>query len=259
MVDRVALLWNNVVDSGTVSASGFVALAPASNLQTKHVHNKWRVNATSAWILLDAGSLISADTLAVVGMSGSSPTLQVRASTADSTGAAGDAFNSGSLVGAWDSNYLPFVRLMTLSTPARYFRVDISEAAVPYIEAGRLVVGSRAQFSLNFQPGWGRTWVDPEIKVVGRSGLTFDDLRDKYRTLEFTMDFISETERWSIMEAIDLALGTHGDILVITDPTSSNLSRDSVWGYIEQSDAVVEPISLTDRVFRRNYRIRERL
>ncbi len=256
---NIAVMRQNLADAGTITASGSITQAPPSLLQNKHVGKKWQVNATSAYVVCDLGSVQSPDTLTVVGMSGASPTLRVRASTADSSGVAGDAYDSGSLSGAWDSNYLPFVNLMTLSAPARYFRIDIAEGGVPYIAAGRLAIGARAQFAINFQPGWERAWNDPTVKTIGRGGQTFDDLRDKYRSLNLTLDFMPEDDRWNIVEAIDLALGTSGDMLVMVDPSSSNLSRDSLWGYFDGIDPVSEPVIVSDQRFRRTYKIRERL
>ncbi len=257
---NLALGWENLADSGTLSASGSVTLAPVSRLLNKHVSRKWRVNASNAYIICDLGALVEVDTVALMGMVGDSPTLQVRISTADTSGASGDAYNSGSLIGAWDSNYLPFVQLIAVPVTGRYVRIDISEGGVGFIEAGRIFVGVRVPFEVNYQAGWERTWHDPSVRTIGRSGLTFDDLRNKYRGLNLTFELMPEDDRWDITEAVDLALGTTGDMLVITDTASTNPSRDSLWGYIEESDPVIEPVIVADGPrFRRTYRLRERL
>jgi len=161
---------------------------------------------------------------------------------------------------AWDSDYLPFVRLISAPVTGRYVRIDISEAGVSYIEAGRLFIGLRTAFEINFKPGWGRAWNDPSIRTIGRSGQTFDDTRDKYRTLDLTIEWATETERWNVIEALDIALGQSGDMLVITDPDSLYLSRDCVWGYNETVNPVIEPVVVAGGSrFSRTFNIRERL
>jgi len=257
---NLALAWVNLADLGTLTASAQLTLAPVSMLQNRHVGEKWRFNATSGYVVCDLGSTKSVDTIALMGMSGDDPALRVKVSTADSSGAAGDAYDSGALASAWDSDYLPFVRLISAPVSGRYVRIDISEVGVDYIEAGRLFIGVRQQFGINFRPGWERAIVDPSIRTGGLGGQTFDDLRDKYRTLALTIEWATLTERNNIIEAIDLALGQTGDMLVVTDPNSSTLSRDCIWGYQENLNPVIEPVIVADGPrFSRTFSIRERL
>lgn len=259
-MENLALAWVNLADAGTITASAQLTLAPVSRLQNKHVMRKTRANEASVSYTCDLGSLQSIDTIALMGLSGSSPAIRVRISTVDTSGAAGDAYDSGSLAGAWDSDYLPFVYLLLAAVIGRYVRIDISENGVAYIESGRLFIGVRQTFEINFKPGWSRVVVDPSVRTVGRSGQTFDDLRDKYRMLELTVEWATEDERWDIIEAIDLALGQTGDVLVITNPDSSNLSRDCIWGYQDSVNPVIEPVIVSGGSrFSRAFNIRERL
>lgn len=261
MASNIAMAWDNLADAGTMTASDWITFAPPSRLQNKHVARRWRANATTAYIVCDLGGSESIDTIALMGLSGtSSPTLRFRVSTADSSGASGDAYDSGSLVGIWDTNYLPVGKALASPVSGRYVRIDISDTGIDYIEAGRLFVGVREEFAINFQPGWERQWNDPSLRTVGRSGLSFDDLRDPYRTLNLTMDFVADSDRWDLMEAIDIALGSHGDMLVMVDPDSATLGRDSIWGYMETMSPVIEPVIVSSGpVFRKQYQIRERL
>lgn len=265
-MSNLALAWDNLADAGTLTASSAIALAPITRLQNKHVARKWRANAASAYFVCDLGEALSPvtndlDTIALIGIGGvTAPTLRFRVSSADSTGEAGDLYDSGALTDAWDANYLPVVDLLTTPVNGRYVRVDISDGSASYIEAGRLFIGLRETFAINFQPGWERTWNDSTVRTIGRSGLSFDDIRDSYRSLNLTLEFVAESERWEIVEAIDVALGIHGDMLVLVDPASASLGRDSIWGYIETADPVIEPLIMTEGpVFRRTYQIRERL
>lgn len=259
-MSNLALAFVNLADLGTWTASAALTLAPASRLQNKHVLRKTRANAAAVAYTCDLGSSRSIDTVALMGLSGANPTLRVRVSTVDSSGVAGDAYDSGDLTGAWDPNYLPFVRLIAAPVIGRYGRIDVSELGVSYIEAGRAFVGLRQQFGMNFAPGWQRAWVDPTKRTIGRGGQSFDDQRDKHRSLQLTLESMSEDDRWDIAEELDIVLGQSGDMLVITDPDSSNLSRDCLWGYNETLDPVTEPVVVAGGPrYARTFRIRERL
>src|SRR5262245_54879167 len=98
-----ALVITNLVDAETtiLSASNFVASAPPERLREEHVGRKWRDNAASTYILADLATSQSIDTVALLGVSdlGSSSSFQLRLSSVDATGVAGDIFNSGTLTG----------------------------------------------------------------------------------------------------------------------------------------------------------------
>lgn len=260
-MSNIAFAWDNLADVGVLTASEWITFAPPNRLQNKHVARKWRANATTAYIVCDIGSTEQIDTIALMGLSGTAaPTLRFRISSSDTSGAAGDVYDSGSLANIWSANYLPAVHLLNAPLAGRYVRVDIQDSGIEYIEAGRLFIGIRQQFSINFQAGWERMWNDATVRTIGRSGLSFDDVRSTFRSLNLTVDFATETDRWNIMEEVDIALGSHGDMLVITNPASTELGRDSIWGYMEATTPVIEPLVLaSDTLFRKTYQIRERL
>lgn len=258
---NLAFAWNNLADAGTWTASDALASAPVSRLQNRHVMRKWRVNASTAYVVCDLLSQQSIDTFALIGMVGTDPALRVSVSTADPTGAAMDAYDSGSLSSAWDSDYLPFVHLLSSPVTGRYVRFDIAEGGAPYIEAGRGLVALRTQFAINFAPGWQLPYfTDPSLRTVGRSGQTFVELRDKFRTCSLTLPWVSETQINNFVRDVNIALGQTGDLLFITDPDSDNLSRDCIWGYFESDDPPTEPqIVSGEPVLSKTYKIRERL
>jgi hypothetical protein len=256
---NLAIAWINLADSGALSATDTTALAPVTLLQNKHVHQKWRANASSSTITCTLeSSTSSVDTIALMGLFGSGLTIRVKLFDA----ALALVYDSGSIANAWDPNYLPFVHLLSAPIVCGTVTIFIS-GSEDFVEAGRLFIGVRSQFAINFQPGWSRGWMDGSVKTIGRSGQAFDDLRDMCRTVTLTLEHMSETERWTVIEALDIAIGTHGDFLLMTNPDSSSttLGRDSVWGFLQDIDPVVEPVPLPDgqRRYRRSISIRERL
>jgi hypothetical protein len=229
---------NHIDATATVlSASGALTTAPVTNLINPHVGKKWRHNTTTTFVLADLGSLKSIDTVMLAGLSGTNPTLRVRLSTVDPTGVAGNAHDSGSISGIpyYDPSYQLFVYLMSTPASARYVRVDITEAAVSFIEAGRWFTGARNVFDVNYMPGWSRSIVRGSQDVIGVGGQTFVDLRAGYCRQDATFDFLLETERTTFIDTIFIAIKNvgHMDMLWIMDPASTNLSRDSIWGYLD--------------------------
>jgi len=259
-----ALGWDNLSDPpATLTASGAVTLAPVSLLQNVHVGRKWRHNATATFVVADLGSLMNVDTVMLAGVSGEAPTFRVRYSTVDSTGAAGNAFDSGSISGLpyFDPDYGLFVHLKSTPASCRYVRVDISEAAVSFIEAGRLFVSEREAFTTNMQTPWSRSAVKAAVDTVGVGGQTYTDFRLGHWRTQAAFQFITETERNDFIEAIGLALVNLGriDMLWISDTASTNLARDCIWGYLEQDLTATQNIYIIPPLFSVEFPIRQRL
>ena len=115
---NAAVAFANLADAASISASDYVLLAPPTRLLDPQVGVKWRDNTTTTYILADLGSLQSLDTVMLAGVNGLVPTFQVRLSSVDNTGAAGDVYDSGVVTGLpyFDPDYGLFVFLK--STPA---------------------------------------------------------------------------------------------------------------------------------------------
>lgn len=256
------ILYDNLADATatTITASTALTLTPVQQrLQNPHVGRKWRSTGNAEYIIADLGSSQSIDTVALLGVSGSDPTTRIRLSTADASGAAGDAHDSGAATGRIDSGYGDLIYLLPAAASGRYVRIDVSEGGVDYIEVGRLVIGLLTELTLNYALGWSRQWVDRSRKTEGRGGQTFFDEEDSYRVLDVTFDALTEAERTGLVETIDRVNGEHRDILFVADPSSSNLGRDSIWGLLDGIQPVLQPTLTTPARYSKSYRIRERL
>lgn len=251
MSNNAYISYVNLADSSTLSASTSQLLMPISNLKVPHVGRRWRGNTVGGdYFVSDLGSLTTMDTLAVFGIS-SGTQIRFRVSSVDATGAAGDLYDSGTL--AVDQSYDASIIVMP-SVSGRYVRVDI--VATTYAEAGRLFVGVRTQFSYNFVKGWSRMWNDRSVKTKTRGGQTQIYKDNSFRTVDVTFDFLTQADRDGFVEAIDRDSGLSSDVLFITNPASTNLARDSIWGLISSPTPVVQPSVLT---FSKQYHIEERL
>jgi hypothetical protein len=164
----------------------------------------------------------------------------VRLQLTSNGGSTGDVYDSAATAGLVDPSYGYAVHLLTPKI-FRSAKWTFAQAGASYIEAGRGYVGNRVQVETNCAFGPGRTVVDPSTKKKTDGGLTRVRKRPQFRTQQFSLDWISEAQRWSLVEAMDLANGVHTDVLMLFDPSSSNLGRDSIWGLVDKIDPVVTP------------------
>lgn len=258
---NASLSYTNLFDAAAASvvASSQTTLTPAqARLQDRHVARKWRSTGTTEFLTIDLGSGVSVDTVALMGVNISATgTTRVRASLTNAAATGSLLYDSGSIAGAVDPNYGYLVTLITSPVTVRYIRIDIADATKSYIEAGRLFVGLRTQVAVNFSPGWSHSFIDRTRKTEGRGGQMFMDIDNSYRILDLTFGFLSQAEHDGFVETIDRDLGEHNDFLFIIDPTSTNLGRDSRWGFIDGNQPAVGPY--TFNVFSKSYKLRERL
>lgn len=260
-MSNAAILFRNLADAAFVSASDAVAGMPASLLQVEHVRKVWRVEGASAYVLCDFGAAVDLDTVGLFGMNaGATATVQLRLSTADATGAAGDALDTGALASGsqfFDADFGSLVWAGAAAVTGRYLRIDIAQAGAAYLEAGRLVAGERAAFAANFTPGSGRGRIDPSIRTTTLGGGTLLDRKRRKRFLDLSFDWVTAAEWAAIVEPIERERGLTDDVLVMTNDESDNLPRDAVWGLL----ADLSPAQFTGivDVVATKYRVEERL
>lgn len=248
------IAYTNVADPAvSIIASTSQLLTPISNLLVPHVARKWRgAGGTTDNFVYDLGASTTIDTLAVFGITATQ--IRLRVSSLDVTGSAGDIYDSGTL--AVDQIYLSSITILPATVSGRYFRVDLTTTGA-YVEAGRVFLGTSTQFAFNYVKGWQRLWNDRSTKSKTRGGQTqiFKDVT--YRSIDVTFDFLSQTDRDGFVEVIDRVNATSTDVLFVTNPTSVNLPRDSIWGLISSATPVVQPYDVS--FYSKQYLIEERL
>lgn len=253
--------WSNLADTAGISASSFAQLTPPTLLQNPHVARKWRAPAgDTAHLTIDLLGARLLDCVALMGLNLTAAGLtRIRASLLDTSavdGAVYDSDPSGQIAGRVSSRYPALIHLLPTTVTARYLRIDLSEPGAAYVEAGRLFAGATEQFAFNFAYGWNRGWTDRSRTTESRGGQTYVDRDNSYRTLDLTFETLSPGQRYGLVEDIDQFNGKHTDVLIITDPTSDALGRDSIWGLLEDVTPVSQPFHDS---FAKTYRIKERL
>jgi hypothetical protein len=261
------VLWRNLADSGTVTASSWIASAPPSTLQNVHRNRRWKGrNGPSEYILVDLGSAQSIDFIGLFGCAGifddtqrnlsETASRQVRVSTVDSNGEAGDAYDSAAASGFIKEAYGACVTRLATPVTGRYVRIDLFETGADAILAGRLVVGLTSAFTYNFSYGWAFGYSDNSRRKKSAGGQTYVDRDDRFRVLNLTFESLAPGDRYSIVHEIDRNNGLTDDIAFIIDPDSDDLTRDTIWGLMTD---LAPPTQPNFAFFSKTYSIEERL
>lgn len=242
-MSNVLIGFQNLVDQSTSSltTTSQVTSLPVDNLKNQLVRKVWRTAGTaSASVILDS---ITAQSLQLVGLLGcnatAGATFQVRVSDSDPTGEAGEIYDSGMIVSGIDPIYKSFIHIRPMEKAGRYTRLDITDVGSQgYLEAGRFFVGPFWQPSIGVQFGLRKGYADPSNLDSSLGGQIFIDRRPKARRWTLSLDFVTEAEVLAGLAEIDrIASGTE-DILMVLDPDSSNLGRDSLWGLLSNPSGI---------------------
>lgn len=240
---NASIVLDNVAENATIAASSQVLTMPVSNLKTPHPSRRWRSLSSADWFVADKGAAIAADTVLISGLTcGANAEVRLRLSSIDATGVAGDVLDTGLIASgtgpAFDRDYGAFLWLLSAPAAWRYSRFDISDPDATYVEAGCLVEGLRETFTYNFAPGDTLQHVDRSRVSTTSSGitLTWDD--NSFRRLGLTFNAVTSTERYGMIERLDRVKGRKRNVLLITDPDSENLPRDSIYGLVTDQTPV---------------------
>jgi hypothetical protein len=260
-----AIVYDNLADAGTVTASSWIAAAPPTMLQNAHTTRRWQGrNGSTEYILLVFGAQQEIDTIGLFKcaklVSGTqSPmtaaaTCRVRVSSVDITGVAGDVYDSSAQ--SIDEAYAALIALLPAVRAAIAVRIDLTETGAEALQAGRLVVGLRNSFDWNFTYGWSFGFSDLSRLKRSAGGQTFVDRDDRFRIMSVQFEMLNAVERYSFVQETDRLNGISQDVLFITDPASTNLGRDTVWGLMQDMNPPTQPYF---ELFNKQYQVQERL
>lgn len=262
---NVTAAWINRASSATITSTTAATAMPISLLQQEDTRRVWR-GAGGAGVLesifFDFGSVqsdINQVSLIYTNLAAVDAT-RCRLSVADPT-CVTNTYDSTSAAGRVDPNYASLHFLTTPALSPRYGRIDLTRAAGSP-EAGYLHAGPYTTFTYNYDYGAQRTVVDPSVQKITRGGQTKIISKTKFRRWEFQIGTMTETQRWSVAEAIDLANGIQSPLLFFMDPSSTNLGRDTIFGLLTETSPVASIQgfdSSGNPMYSRPYKIDERL
>jgi hypothetical protein len=227
------VLWANDADAGVLTASAAYSTLPVTYLQTPQLDQRWRTNdgAASAWVVADLGSSLPVDLVGLLATNlGAAATARVRVSTADATGAAGNAYDSTTFSPDLSPSYPHLVRALTAPVTGRYVRIDVADAGLTLFEAGRLVIGSMFRPAINFRTGYGLTVKDGSRVDESEGGQEWVERRVARRGVTLRFPAISAAEQRQHATPMQLQRGIAQDIGILLDTASAVPGEDFIWG-----------------------------
>lgn len=151
----------------------------------------------------------------------------------------------------------PMLHYSSVPASVRYVRVQIADVnnADGYYEAARLFISNAWEPVKNISYGWGVAWEDKSVQNETSNGNTIVTPRNKYRVINFNLDFNDEDEMYNNAYIIDRYVGMSKDVIVVRDiNSSSHTQKQSVHGYMTELNPIVNSYH---NIFKKRYKIKE--
>lgn len=253
--------WQNLGDTGTVTAGGEAAGFPATNVQHPQVSRKWHSSGFGSAgqnLIWDLGTSQTCGVMALMGLNlSSSATIRIRSSDLSSSVTANLEVDTGTVSAGVVSGYGNIFKTFT-PTASRYWRVDLTDATMTatQVHVGRVFLGPYWQPTYGHSYGWSVGWMDPSAPFKSRGGQTYVDARTQFRILSFSLDWNSAAQMFDNAFALAKANGRVTDVLAIPDTTGTYAVQQMVWGLLAESTPIRNEIV---NVYRQKFTLEERL
>lgn len=250
------LLYQNLFDLGTLTASSEVANLPATNLKNKILKKVWRTTGISGqYLTADLGSaqLINSASFFYHNFTVNG-TFRLRAANVSdfSTCLLDQTFDIWEpLFGFGDAGYgihglggIPSDSERSLYTSfsiqfisqieARYWRWDFLDAGNSdgYFQIGRMFLAYYLEPVVNFPYNWDMRWADPGLKSKSIGGQAYVDLKTKFREVSFDLDRLTDDEKYNIVLFFQNQVGIGNDMVIclFTDKTDYRWFHTTIYG-----------------------------
>lgn len=238
MATNLRILYNNVADLATITASTTASGFAASNMQNAQKTSVHRsagtiVTYTVTWtsdqaingIALPATNLTGNDTIQVTLFNSSAAVLTTLNSTTACLGRS-TLLQSG----ATTTDYTQFafggatktsIWFTTLYTTVRSLTITLTSSTVSQIDCARIVCGQYWEPGRQVDKGIELGFTDQSDVITTRSGNTYVDRKPITETMNFQLQYLSDTDRAQFMK-IMRAWGNSGLIYICVFPDNTN-------------------------------------
>lgn len=238
---NAAILTDNKADTATVTATSAVSgMGAALLVSNPHVwDDQYVADANTTTISADFGAETDIGDVGLFGLNGTAAmTARLMLSSAGAGAGAGDLLDTGTLTTA--SKYLSDAYAMFLwreATPysPRYLDLTLADASLTRVAAGRLAAGVSEQLAYNFFPGGTFDWTDPSPMRDTVGGQTIGRSRRKYREAALNFEWVTNAQRWGLIETLGRSVGRLKSILLMLNPDADDLPQWSAWGNLTDS------------------------
>lgn len=250
---KILLASPDLSDSSIISPNSAVdPNFPVQNMQNRQLGIVTKtlpgVNTLSFTINIVSSQETQYDFLAILAANVSpTATIQLRTHNALSSLLGAPLYNSGVLPFWKHSNYIKWPKVNSLiKIPTirgeQYVRVDIVDTTNLYgfIEVGRVYLSKSWTPTYNMPYNWSIKWNDLSESETTRYGNKYVSYRKKYRTLDFSLDWLSEAEMYDNAFNLMRYRGNSKDILVIPDiDNSERLMDQSIYGTLKELNPII--------------------
>lgn len=253
------LAWINRFDDAIIEAGSAISSLPVANLKNPQLAVKWQSagGITTTYILADLGAQYPIECVAVLGTNlTTAGTIRIRGSNSDNTAVTGEIVDTGTLSNTLKTGYRHIYRVLAAEYTARYWRIDLTDATLDKISAGRVFLGPAWTPSKAMLFGWGVTYHDASRTTRSKGGQVYADQSFRFRSIDFTLAFMNQAEMFNNSFEIDRANGLTKDVLFIPDENGTFNSEMSIYGLVIGSLPLNHQ---TYQIYRQRYRIEERL
>ncbi len=228
------IAYDDFVDRGVVTASDQVATLPVVNLQTPHILPfVWRSLGSTANIACDFGIDRAVDVVALFGCNflPATATWRIRLDS-DAAFVAPHLYDTGTVATGIDTFYDACIHILPTQVTARHLRIDLADSGLTFLQVGRWFAATAWRATRNY--GWGlrENWNDRSRQTRSEGGQGWVDRGAMFRSMSFSLPAVTEIETRSHVARLG-RLARARDVLFVTDTASTNLGRDSVFGWLE--------------------------
>jgi hypothetical protein len=138
----------------------------------------------------------------------------------------------------------PYISLLSSAQILRYWRVEIADTTNTdgYVQIGRLFMAATWVPSINYAYGAGLGYSDPTPVDTSLSGAEFFDVRRRFRTFNFNLEYILNSEAYAYALELQRLSGNSGEVLVIPDATdATNQPARAFVGRLLQLSPITAP------------------
>lgn len=214
---KLALGYDNQIDTATLSGGSWSTSYPRSNLQTRQLALQARTVdalAASSVLILDCGSAQNIGVVALVNHNlQSTATVRIQGSTVSDF--ATTVYDSGADVIYAGTDY----GVSFTETEARYWKISISDTSNPdgYIAIGRVFLGWIFQPTINIAYTPSMSVESTTIVQETLGGQEYFDLRPNRRVFQGSWDALTDYEAYSLWLRIQRGEDVSGEVFLIQD------------------------------------------
>lgn len=230
--------WKKNIDTAALTADSQAGALGVSKLKSQTVADVYRSGDENIGLVADFRESIDLNATMLAGVNSTQVRRRVRVSDTDTTGKAGELYDSGwADAGSndFDGRRGFFLHVLPSTVTGRYLRVDLEDqqGKASNLEAGRWWAGTVIQPDVNFEYGWGLGVRDLSQQRQGPGGQVFVTDRPKQQTITVRFTALTPSEVRDLADALAYDVGLNSDFLLVPNVEEGKVALDAVWGYLE--------------------------